>query len=266
MSSPSVLVPLVTPLDTQGNVCRQSVERLIRACSPHVDGFIPCLTSGEGWSLSTEQWSDMLRHTLACAGATHRVIVGIELATTEAVIERAALAAELGAQAIMVTSPFGGRLDQPALVAHYRAIQAASDLELLVYNEAALSGNEKSLETLLAIARLPRVTGLKDSPSAPRTQAQIDQLRQAGLAYYIGWEKDLAGEHVNDGNVVSLANLEPALCRVACQPRQPQVATQIGRLDELFSLGEDDWYAHVKRELSARGVLDCALTTQERRT
>lgn len=262
MSRHQVLVPLVTPLDADANVCRQSVKQLVRACGSLVDGFIPCLTSGEGWNLSAAQWTDMLTYTLEFAGDTHRVVVGIELRTTQEVIERAERARELGAREIIVTSPFAPGTSQEQIVEHYRAIHSSTSLDLLVYNESALSGNEKSFDTLLKIARLERVTGLKDSPSQARTQAQIDRIREEGVDYFIGWERELAGALVSDGNVVSLANLEPALCRLACRAKQPEVAAIVARVNETFSLGEDDWYAHVKRELAARGVLRSALTTQ----
>jgi 4-hydroxy-tetrahydrodipicolinate synthase len=262
MSRHQVLVPLVTPLDMHARVCRQSVQQLVRACGPLVDGFIPCLTSGEGWNLSAAQWTDMLRYTLEFADENHRVVAGIELPTTEEVIERAERARELGAREIIVTSPFAPGASQAHILAHYQAIHSRTPLDLLVYNESALSGNEKSFDTLLKIARLERVTGLKDSPSQTRTQAQIEQIRGEGVDYFIGWEHELAGALVSDGNIVSLANLEPALCRVACLARQPEVATIVARLNETFGLGEDDWYAHVKRELAARGVLRSALTTQ----
>ncbi|UFH51139.1 dihydrodipicolinate synthase family protein [Pseudomonas sp. KNUC1026] len=262
MSRPKVLVPLVTPLDAQGEVCERSVQRLIHACGALVDGFIPCLTSGEGWRLSARQWADMLRHTLRHAGPEHQVVAGIELATTEAVIERARLAQALGATAIMVTSPFGAGAPQERLFEHYRQVHESTALALMVYNEAALSGNE-NLETLLRIARLPRVIGLKDSPSQPRTQAEVDQLRQAGIAYYIGWEHQLAGPLHSDGNVVSLANVEPALCRLACEHGQTYVAALVAQLDAHHQLAEPDWYAHLKHELAARGTLACAATLPE---
>jgi len=263
MSKHQVLVPIVTPLDSCGNVCRQSVKQLMQACKPLVDGFIPCLTSGEGWKLSLDQWTDMLQYTLEFADKTHRVVVGTELATTQAVIERAELASALGATEIMVTSPFGDGITQQHILQHYKSIHDNTTLDLLVYNEASLSGNEKSFETLLDIARLERVTGLKDSPSQERTQAQIDRIRSEGVDYFIGWENQLASDLVSDGNVVSLANLEPALCRVACRSRQPEIAGLVSELNEKFALGEEDWYAHVKRELVARGVLGSAATAQE---
>ncbi|UVK96955.1 dihydrodipicolinate synthase family protein [Pseudomonas sp. B21-048] len=254
MSGKNIFVPLISPLDEQSRICEASVHRLLHCSRPFVDGYIPCLTSGEGWRLGREDWRRMLELTLAHA-QDKTVIAGIERATTAEVIEYALQAQELGAQAVMFTSPFASGTSQQDIIEHYRAVHDAISLDIFIYNESALSGNEKTFETLLAIAQLPRVIGIKDSPSQPRVQSEINQLRNEGLDYFIGWEMLLAKDLESDGNVVSLANLEPALCRLAIGARQTSVGTLVETLNEHFELGADDWYAQVKKELKARGII-----------
>ncbi|WP_440092957.1 dihydrodipicolinate synthase family protein [Pseudomonas syringae] len=255
MSGKSILVPLITPLNEQEQVCETSLKRLLNSLAPHVDGYIPCLTSGEGWRLSRQQWLQMLEMTLRHAG-DKLVIAGIERSSTQEVLDFARLAQEAGAQAVMFTSPFTPGISQQAIIDHYQAIHDATQLDIFMYNEAALSGNEKSFATLNAIARLPRVIGLKDSPSISRSQDQVDAIRQQGVDYFIGWETQLAGELESDGNVVSLANLEPLLCRQATVRQQPALSHEIATLNERYLLSAPDWYAQVKRELKARGVIN----------
>lgn len=254
ISAKSIFVPLISPLDDQSQICEASVRQLLHCSHPYVDGYIPCLTSGEGWRLERREWQRMLELTLAHA-QERTVIAGIERGTTAEVLEYAKLAQELGAHGVMFTSPFAKGTTQEEIIAHYRAVHDATSLDIFIYNESALSGNEKSFETLLTIARLPRVIGIKDSPSEPRTQQQIQQLRAEGLDYLIGWEMSLARDLESDGNVVSLANLEPALCRLAIGARQQVVAQWVETLNGYFDLGADDWYAQVKKELKARGVI-----------
>ncbi|MFP3663209.1 dihydrodipicolinate synthase family protein, partial [Burkholderia sp. SIMBA_043] len=86
-------------------------------------------------------------------------------------------------------------------------------LDVYIYNESSLSGNETSVETLLAIASLPRVVGIKDSAEAAPDIDLINTLQRHGLKYFVGWEHHLGAGLPADGCVVSLANLEPALCR-----------------------------------------------------
>lgn len=254
MSGKSIFVPLVSPLDELSQICEASVRRLMHCSRPYVDGYIPCLTSGEGWRLGRRDWQRMLELTLTHA-QDKTVIAGIERATTAEVLEYALLAQELGAQAVMFTSPFAEGTRQEEIIEHYRAVHDSTSLDIFIYNESALSGNEKTFETLLAIAELPRVIGIKDSPSQPRSQKQIELLRAEGLDYFIGWEMQLARDLESDGNVVSLANLEPGLCRLAIGARQQSIGKLVETLNEHFELGADDWYAQVKKELKARGVI-----------
>lgn len=254
MSDRGIFVPLITPLDETGAVCKQSVGQLVACSSAIASGYVPCLTSGEGWLVSQSQWQAMVHYTLESAGP-RTVIAGIERPTTSEVIDYAQLARRLGAKAIMLTSPFGADVDQQSIFEHYRQVHDASGLDVYIYNESSLSRNETSFETLLAVAELPRVVGIKDSVSGGREASQIAALRSRGLAYLIGWEHHLATGLPVDGNVVSLANLEPALCRIGLDSSDPAVHAEIVRLSEAYSLLTDDWYAHVKRALKARGVI-----------
>ena len=55
--------------------------------------------------------------------------------------------------------------------------------------------------------------------------------------------------------MVSLANLEPALCRLGLRSAADAVHAEIVRMSDAYSLRSDDWYRHVKRALKARGVI-----------
>lgn len=254
MSKQGIFIPLITPLDEQGGVCHASVARLVAQSRESAAGYIACLTSGEGWRLADHQWEAMVRATLAAA-TDRTVIVGLERPTTDAVLALALRAEALRARAVMLTTPFGPTVSQGAMFEHYRRIHDATGLDLYLYNESALSGNATDFDTLLAVAQLPRVVGIKDSPEQARTGQEIEALRSQGLAYYIGWEECLASGLPSDGNVVSLANLEPALCRLAVQHCAPQLHDEILRLAQAYQLGADDWYRHVKTQLRQRGVI-----------
>jgi 4-hydroxy-tetrahydrodipicolinate synthase len=259
MTNQGVFVPLITPLDDTGAVCRRSVRCLVACSQPIASGYIPCLTSGEGWCMSRSQWEAMICHTLEIA-ASRTVIAGIERPTTAEVIELADIARKLGVGAIMLTSPFGPEVDQASIVEHYRRVHDVSGLPVYIYNESSLSGNETAFETLLAVAELPRVVGIKDSATSGRDPSQIAELRRRGLAYYIGWEHHLAAGVPADGCVVSLANLEPALCQVALRSADPSLRAELGRLTGAYELLTDDWYRHIKQALKARGVIASART------
>lgn len=254
MPTPGVFIPLITPLDDTDAVCTRSVGQLVACARAVASGYVPCLTSGEGWRLRRSQWEAMVRCTLAAA-APSTVIVGIERPTTSEVLAYALQAQHLGARAVMLTSPFGASVDQRSIFEHYRQVHDGCGLDVYIYNESALSGNDTDFDTLLAVADLPRVVGIKDSVPAGRDAAQIAALRGRGLAYYLGWEHQLATGVAADGNVVSLANLEPALCRLGWHSADPAVHAELVRLSDVYALGAEDWYMHVKRALKSRGVI-----------
>ncbi|WP_321804286.1 dihydrodipicolinate synthase family protein [Burkholderia sp. BCC1988] len=249
-----VVVPLITPIDATGRVCGHSVARLLDSLRFSAGGYIPCLTSGEGWRLTDKQWAEMLALTLQHAG-NHRVVVGIERPTTEDVIDLANHAKKMGAAGVMLTSPFGASVDQDAIFQHYRRVHDAVDLDIYIYNESSLSENETSVETLLAVASLRRVVGIKDSSATTPDANLITALQQHGLKYLVGWEQHLGLGLPADGCVVSLANLEPALCRVATALANEEVRAILDELTTAYSLLSPDWYMHVKAELFRRGVI-----------
>ncbi|HDT1677212.1 TPA: dihydrodipicolinate synthase family protein [Enterobacter hormaechei subsp. steigerwaltii] len=249
-----IMVPLITPVGDDDAVCQTSVRRLIHSLRHSVDGFIVCLTSGEGWLLDDRQWRAMLEATLEQAGALP-VIAGIERPTTDDVLIRADQAKQQGAAGIMLTAPFGSLVEQEAIYAHYRTVHDAVDLPIYIYNESSLSGNETTFDTLLNIAALPRVVGIKDSAESARSPEQINALQAYGLKYYLGWEQHLGAGLPADGCVVSLANLEPALCRIAVASTGEVLQHEVKRLTDAYSLLSEDWYAHIKQELFSRGVI-----------
>ena len=258
MLNSGVFIPLITPLDEQGAVCPKSVGQLLACSHSSVSGYIPCLTSGEGWKLDAASWEAMVGHTVEHAKG-RAVIAGIERSTTDEVLSYIDRSRQLGAVGVMVTSPFGD-VTQEAILLHYQKIHdACGDLKLFIYNESALSGNETSFETLLTIAHMPRVVGIKDSVESGREAQQVEAFRRCGLAYYIGWEALLATEQHSDGNVVSLANLEPAICRMATNGVMPSLQSLIGEFVESYSLLSEDWYRYVKTILRERGVIQTDL-------
>lgn len=116
------VVPLITPLDEHGVVDEQSVVRLLDHIRAEVTGFMPALTSGEGWKLDARQWQDVVTYTVRHAGGLP-VLAGIQLPDTAAVIDRARTAAAIGADAVVVTTPFGADVTQDQIVEHYEAIR-----------------------------------------------------------------------------------------------------------------------------------------------
>nr|WP_019366150.1 dihydrodipicolinate synthase family protein [Pseudomonas luteola] len=248
-----ILAPLVTPL-AGDNVCKASVKRQIELIKDSVTGYVPCLTSGEGWRLSKSQWLEMAKTTIEFS-ERKKVIVGIERPTTSEVLEYASLAEELGAESIMFTTPFGEEVTQNEMIEHFQKVHDKVRLNIYIYNETSLSKNNADLQTLTEIAKLERVLGIKDSPPSIRDKNDINILRESGLRYFVGWEHRLDADKNVDGNIVSLSNLKPEISLLATQLPPGMLKNEIQRLSEFYSLEDEQWFRYIKAHLNNFGVL-----------
>ena len=260
-----VTAALVTPLSATGEVPEQDVARLISSMRDSVTALLPGLSTGEGRYLTDAQWRAMLTATLRHSTGLP-VLAGIQRPTTSQVMERAIEARELGAAAIVATSPYGAEVGQRAIFRHYQALAAGSGLPVVVYNESVLSGNETQLSTLLQVCRLPGVVGVKESSGRAEV---IRRLIAAvpGVPVFQGMERLLLDSGPVDGYVISLANVEPAFCadlfanRTADRPTDR--AAELADLCDRYELDRDDWYRPLKAELVRRGVLSTDLTAAD---
>ncbi|WP_017624073.1 dihydrodipicolinate synthase family protein [Nocardiopsis chromatogenes] len=257
------VVPLITPYDGHGRVSEKSTASLIEYVHADVSALMPVLSSGEGWRLTDQQWSDMVSFTVAHSHGLP-VIAGVQAADTPCVLRRARMAEALGADMVAATTPFGAGVGQDEMVAHYRTLQGGTRLPIVVYNEEPVSQNRASLVTLLRICDLPGVAAVKESSGkAELTRALV--AAGTGVPVFQGWEDRVASTPAVDGLIGPLANLEPGLCNtLLADPGEPLQRIVVA-VCELFGLFRDDWYLRVKRELARRGVIEdeCAPAGEE---
>ncbi|MFB8405924.1 dihydrodipicolinate synthase family protein [Streptomyces sp. NPDC055912] len=256
------VVPLITPFDEHGVVDEQSVVRLLEHIRAEVSGFMPALTSGEGWKLDARQWQDVVTYTVRHAGGLP-VLAGIQLPDTDAVIDRARTAAAIGADAVVVTTPFGAEVTQDDIVEHYKAIRAALDIPIFLYNEEALSGNRIEFDTLIRICKeIPGIVGIKESSGDAAFTRNMAEAG-TGIPVFEGWENLLVDARGIDGFIGPLANLEPSLCNAMLVDPTPDRQTEINTVCERYGVFKDDWYRWVKKELHRRGVISSPTVHEE---
>ncbi|WP_399933005.1 dihydrodipicolinate synthase family protein [Streptomyces kanamyceticus] len=253
-----VVVPLVTPVDARHKVCERSVARLMDSLRGRVAGYMPALSTGEGWKLSLKQWIDIVHLTVEHADGAP-VLAGVEVGRPAGILARAALAEALGADAIVVPPPFpAADTPRPTLVEHFREIVDKSPLPVFVYHENAVSKMDLDVTALREVCALPGVIGVKESSG----DAQFTKELLAGdvpVPVFQGWEHQIADVPGVQGFVGPLANLEPDTCDEAVTSFSRLSQERVDELSEKYGLLADDWYLHVKTELARRGVISTAL-------
>lgn len=198
--------------------------------------------------------SATLRHSFGLP-----VYAGAERPTTAAVVEQTRLAAVLGVDAVVATTPFGPAVDGDAAIDHFRTVVGTCDVPLLIYNESALSGNTCPVDVLERCCALPGVIGVKESSGVVATAAH---LLDAGVAVpvYQGWEHLIGRPPGLAGCAVSLSNIEPRWCRELAEDPSGPARERVERACARHRLDADDWYRNLKAELVRRRIIGSAHT------
>ncbi|MBC7667038.1 MAG: 4-hydroxy-tetrahydrodipicolinate synthase [Gemmatimonadaceae bacterium] len=160
-----VIPALVTPfrdgaLDETAFVAL--VERQIAA---GVHGLVPVGTTGETATLSHLEHKRVVELCVRTTRGRVPVIAGAGSNSTAEAIELVAHAKAVGADAALVVSPYYVRPSQEGIYLHYKAINDAVQLPVLVYNVPSRTGSDITNETLARLSKLPNIVGIKDATS-----------------------------------------------------------------------------------------------------
>jgi 4-hydroxy-tetrahydrodipicolinate synthase/2-dehydro-3-deoxy-phosphogluconate/2-dehydro-3-deoxy-6-phosphogalactonate aldolase len=157
-----IIPPTVTAFDDDGDLDEAATAahaRFVEAGGVH--GVFPLGTNGEFPLLSAAERRRVVETVVDAVDVP--VIAGVGEAATRQTVANAEHAASVGADGVVVVTPFYYPLDGDGAVEHYRAVADAVDVPVYVYHIPGKTGNELSLETFERIAALDGVAGAKDS-------------------------------------------------------------------------------------------------------
>jgi len=161
-----IWVPIVTPFqgDTIDHRALASLARHL--AGQGIAGLVAGATTGEG-ALLTPGEQEAIFSTLRAAVPTLPIVLGVTQAATQAAVAQARQLAALRPEGLLVTAPIYVRPAQLGIQRHFEAIVEAADLPVLVYNIPYRTGVNVELETLQALARDPRLAGIKECGGSP---------------------------------------------------------------------------------------------------
>jgi 4-hydroxy-tetrahydrodipicolinate synthase len=166
MSDPmfrGVFPALVTPF-RNGAVDEDAFVALVeRQIDGGVHGLVPVGTTGESATLSHEEHRRVVELCVRTARGRVPVIAGAGSNSTEEAIELVRHAKTVGADAALVVTPYYNRPSQEGLYAHYKAINDAVQLPVIVYNVPSRTSVDISNAVLERLAKLPNIVGIKDA-------------------------------------------------------------------------------------------------------
>ena len=159
-----VITAMVTPMRPDGSLdevgVRAVVEHLI--ASGH-DGIVVNGTTGESATLTDDESIEAVRLAVEVAGDRAAITAGVGSNSTAHSIEMAARAAEVGADALLLVSPYYNKPTQAGLLAHCRAVADSTELPIMLYDIPGRTAVAFSTETLIELAAHPRIVAVKDA-------------------------------------------------------------------------------------------------------
>lgn len=154
---------LVTPFKN-GAIDRDAFTNLIeRQIEGGSTALVPCGTTGESATLSHDEHKRVVEHCIQVARGRVPVIAGAGSNSTKEAIELIEHAKTVGADAALVICPYYNKPDQAGLEAHFRAINEAVALPIVLYNVPSRTACDLLPETVAKLAPLPNIIGIKDA-------------------------------------------------------------------------------------------------------
>src|SRR5690606_22003855 len=205
-----------TPLVGQDELDQSGLQRLVaHVLAGGVHGLFILGTTGEAPSLSYRLRRELIEQVCRLVDGRVPVLVGItDTAFTES-LALAKVAADAGADAVVLATPYYFPAGQTELIGYVEQIAAALPLPLILYNMPSLTKVWFEIETLKKLAAIERIIGIKDSSGDLDYFSQLIELKalRPDWSVMIGPEALLseAMQRGGDGGVAGGANLMPAL-------------------------------------------------------
>lgn len=171
------IVALVTPMEANGDVDWDALERLIGwQLEQGTNGIVPMGTTGESATLNVDEHLKVIERTVAVVAKQVPVIAGTGANATWEAIHQTQRAEQLGADACLLVTPYYNRPTQAGLVAHYKALSEAANGPLVLYNVPPRTACDMLPETVAEVAQFDHVVAIKEACGDAERVADIRQL------------------------------------------------------------------------------------------
>jgi len=155
---------LVTPFLSDGSVDEKALESLVNwQIDEGIHFLVPCGTTGESPTLKHDEHLSVVALTVRAAAGRVPVIAGAGGNDTAKIVGMIAELKKLGVDGILSVSPYYNKPTQEGMYQHFRALAESTDLPIIVYNVPGRTGTNLLPDTLLRLAEIPNVAGVKEA-------------------------------------------------------------------------------------------------------
>ncbi len=170
-------VAIITPMHADGSVNYEKYRELVEwQIQNGTDAIITCGTTGESSTLTHEEHILVMKAAVEQAAGRVPVIAGTGSNDTAYGIELSREAKNLGADALLLVTPYYNKASQKGLVIHYNQIAEAAKMPIILYNVPSRTGVEIKPSTIAELAQNPYIVGVKQANGNISSVAQIAEL------------------------------------------------------------------------------------------
>lgn len=191
-------VAIVTPMNQDGSINYDKLGQLIDFNIDNgTDAIIICGTTGESATMSDEEHIECIRYAVEKVNKRVPVVAGTGSNHTEYAVNLSKKAEELGADALLVVTPYYNKTSQHGLIKHFTAVAEAVDLPIILYNVPSRTGVNITPETCLELSKIDNIVAVKEASGNISQVTKIAALCGDNLDIYSG----------NDDQIIPIMSL-----------------------------------------------------------
>ena len=192
------IVALVTPFHEDGSV---NFEKLKELLDWHIanatDGILVLGTTGESSTMTHEEDDEVARVSIAHVNHRVPIIVGAGSNCTQTAVEKAVRYADMGADALLMISPYYNKANRRGMVEHFRQVADVTSCPIILYNVPGRTGCSISEDVVAELSKHPNICGIKEASGSITYAARIARYVNDDFAMYSG----------NDDMITSMLSL-----------------------------------------------------------
>jgi 4-hydroxy-tetrahydrodipicolinate synthase len=234
------IVAIVTPMHEDGSLDLPGLRKLIDwHIAEGTDGIVIVGTTGESPTVNVEEHCELIKVAVEHTARRIPVIAGTGGNSTAEAIELTAYAKKVGADASLQVVPYYNRPTQEGMYLHFRKIAEAVDLPVILYNVPGRTVADMSNETMLRLAKVPGIVGVKEATGNIGRGTDLLRLAPDSFAVYSGDDATAMALMFcgAKGNISVTANIAPRAMHELCAAAiRGDVATAIKINDRMLPL------------------------------
>lgn len=180
-------VAIITPMNADGSINWDEFGRIIDfQIENGTDAIIVCGTTGESATMTDDEHVEAIRYCVDRVNKRVPVIAGTGSNDTKYAVALSKHAEELGADALLVVTPYYNKTSQRGLVAHFTAIADSVNIPIILYNVPSRTGTNIALDTYITLSKHKNIVATKEASGNLSTIAQIIEACGDDLDVYSG--------------------------------------------------------------------------------